>query len=95
MTAEPAKSWRRLLVVCIAAAAIWIVALPRIAAVDHVRSRIEYLESKEVDPSALYYTDLEAMTRLEARVAHRRRESPKAFWAPSGRSNSAEPAPGQ
>ena len=93
MTRETVHRWLGLFAVTVAAAATWMVVLPQIETVDHVRSRIEFLESEGVDPSALYYTDLEAMSRLEASVTSSRRRAPRAFWVPTRSLDRAERTP--
>ena len=72
--------WRRLLAATVAILVVWTVVLPWIGARPALRARIEGLESQGVDPAALYYTDLEAMPRLESNVADAVRDHPEAFW---------------
>lgn len=44
-----------------AIALVWLVGLPWWAQRDTMRERIEWLHARQVDPSAMYYTELEAM----------------------------------
>ena len=62
------KRWLLLLGSTSLIVVIWTIVLPWIGDLQSVRARIEFLESQGVDPSALYYSDLEAMPRLEAAV---------------------------
>ena len=59
---------------------VWLFVLPWIASRPSIRSRIDDLNRQGIDPAALYYTDLEAMHRLESDVEAIRRAHPRAFW---------------
>jgi hypothetical protein len=66
---------------------IWLAVLPRIADQPPVRRHIEFLEQRQIDPSAMFYTELEPMGEIRTRVAQIRRQHPAPFWQPaSGRS---------
>ena len=81
MSYRRAKGWSSL---CLSAAAIlivWTLVLPWIGSRPSVRSQIEHLNRRGIDPSALYYTDLEAMERLESEVVEISRAHPDAFWS--------------
>jgi hypothetical protein len=56
-------------------ALIWLIVLPAISSWHPVRARWEALQDRGIDPSALYYTDLEVMKpilrRLEYPEQHR------------------------
>ena len=60
---------------------VWMLVLPRVGAWKPVRARIEYLDRQGVDPAALYYTDLDAMTKIEADITTIRQTHPDAFWS--------------
>ncbi|QDS97278.1 hypothetical protein [Adhaeretor mobilis] len=47
---------------------IWCVALPQFAATPRMHARIEWLEERGIDPSAMYYTELEAMRPILRRL---------------------------
>lgn len=59
---------------------VWTMLLPWIGTHRHVRARIDRLDARGIDPSALYYTDLDVMTEIEAEMTARRRKHPEAFW---------------
>lgn len=59
---------------------VWTLVLPWIGSHPTVRSRIESLDRLGIDPAAPYYTDLEAMPRIESRVADTLQAHPEAFW---------------
>jgi hypothetical protein len=42
-------------------ACLWLVVLPRVAQIPRVRDYLSRLEEKKIDPSAMFYTELEAM----------------------------------
>ncbi len=67
-------------VTALAIAVLWTIVLPWIGARPSVRARIEYLKQQGVDPAAMYYTDIEAMERVELKLATIRQEHPEAFW---------------
>lgn len=43
---------------------VWLVILPRISHVPAVRNRIEWLEQHRINPSAMFYTELEQVDQL-------------------------------
>jgi hypothetical protein len=63
-----------------AIAIVWTVVLPWFGARQSMRAQIDFLKGQGIDPSALYYTDLEAMPRLESNLAALRQTHPEAFW---------------
>jgi hypothetical protein len=52
-------------------AILWLVVLPWLADRPRVRARLEWLDSRRIDPSARYYTDLEAMKPILQRLEGR------------------------
>ena len=56
-----------------AVAAIWLIALPMVGRSSIVAARIDWLDKKKVDPSAMYYTELEAMGPILERLAREQR----------------------
>lgn len=56
------------------------VVLPAIGNSKPVRDEIEFLEKQGVDPSALYYTDLEIMAKIQTSISDIHKQHPKAFW---------------
>lgn len=65
----------------LAIAVVWMFVLPWVGSRPSVRARIEYLDRQGVDPAALYYTDIEAMGRVESNFAAIRQANPDAFWS--------------
>ena len=74
------NGWLTLGVVVLAVAVIWTVVLPWLGTQPRVRARIDRLERQGIDPAALFYSDIQAMPRLEAELAAARTEHPDAFW---------------
>jgi hypothetical protein len=61
-------------------ALVWTLVLPQIAEREPISSRMQFFAERGVDPAALYYTDIEAMERLAARVDAARLQHPEFFW---------------
>ena len=74
------RKWSSLCVGILSIVTIWILVLPWIGSRPSVRMQIEYLDRDGVDPTALYYTDLEAMERVESDIAAISQSHPDAFW---------------
>ncbi len=81
MRRRNAKGWLSLCLGISALLIVWTVVLPWIGSRPSVRSQIEFLDQRGIDPAALYYTDLEAMERIESDVAAITRAHPAAFWS--------------
>ncbi len=81
MSCCKAKGWSSLCLGAVAVLIVWTLVLPWIGSRQSVRLRIDYLDRKGIDPAALYYTDLEAMQRIEADVAAISQAHPDAFWS--------------
>lgn len=56
-------------------AAVWLIVLPWLAIQPSIDSHVQWLEKQGVDPSAMYYTELEAMKPILQRFNDRRRKS--------------------
>lgn len=72
----------RLAAVCIGAAVAWLGVLPAIAARPAVKARLDELDAKGIDPSAMYYSELPAMDDVQVRFARFHREHADALWVP-------------
>ena len=81
MSCGSAKGWPALCVGASVILIVWTLVLPWIGSWKSVQSQIEYLDRNGIDPTALYYTDLEAMERLESNVAAVSQAHPDAFWS--------------
>ncbi|WP_372896282.1 hypothetical protein [Stieleria sp.] len=56
----------RFLAVILAVLVVWGVVLPRLATTRTVRERTQWLEQHQIDPAAMYYTELPLMDRILA-----------------------------
>ncbi len=63
----------RLAGVCAIAAVIWLLVLPRLAMHPPVSARLRWLDEQRVDPSAMYYTEVEALKPVLKRLNERGR----------------------
>lgn len=71
---------RRLLAVWGAIGLVWLAVLPAIAERPRVKARLETLKSQGIDPSAMYYSELDAMDDVLARLDRFHRRHPQALW---------------
>ena len=62
------RRWDLLALLSLVVAVIWLVVLPRLQALPAMQSRIDQLERQGIDPSAMFYTELEMMN--SRRQAH-------------------------
>jgi hypothetical protein len=79
-TTRSLRGWLRLITAAGVIFIIWTVVLPSLARQESIRAWGKLLDEHEVDPAAMFYTDLKAMSRIEERVAATRRNNPSAFW---------------
>jgi hypothetical protein len=80
MIRDNAKGWLSLCLGALAILIVWMLVLPWIGSRRSVQSRIDSLNRQGVDPAALFYTDLEAMQRIESDLAAISETHPDAFW---------------
>ena len=81
------KNWARLTAIVIVVGCVWMVVLPFLQHNSALQKEIQFLDEQGIDPSALYYTDLEVMSKLEANVMKAKEQNPQAFWIPFSRGN--------
>lgn len=72
----------RLLAACALVAAIWLGLLPWIADLPQERRQWRWLEQHKIDPSAMYYTELEAMQPILQRLNKQQRLGTKLSETP-------------
>ena len=75
------KGWTSLCSCTATIAIVWIIVLPWIGSQQSVKSDIEYLKQRGIDPSALYYTDLEALVEIESDINTMSKAHPDALWS--------------
>ncbi|MCS7468360.1 hypothetical protein NZK35_17040 [Stieleria sp. ICT_E10.1] len=57
----------RFMAVILGVLVVWGLVLPRLAATRTVRERTRWLEQHQIDPAAMYYTELPLMDRILAK----------------------------
>lgn len=75
--------YRRATIALAVVAFLWLVVLPTIGRLEPVRDFIDANESRDINPGAMYYTELEAMPRIIDEVDRTRENASEAFWRPS------------
>lgn len=81
MSSYNAKGFSSLCLGVSAILIVWTLVLPWIGSWQSLCSQIENLDRQGIDPAALYYTDLEAMDRIESDIAAISQAHPDAFWS--------------
>lgn len=71
---------RGLCLACAIVAGIWLVLLPWVESWPAVRDKIHFEESRGIDPSAMFYTELDAMEPIAERVKRLDQSHGNAFW---------------
>lgn len=74
------SGWLWLMIALAAILVLWLVVLPWLATQPPIRRHIEFLEQRQIDPSAMFYTELEAMPALRTKVSRIREDHPASFW---------------
>lgn len=64
-------AWCKLAACCCAIGVTWLLVLPWLAERPTVHERLEWLNDRQIDPSAMYYTELEAMQPILRRLEGR------------------------
>jgi hypothetical protein len=59
----------------LAVTVLWLIVLPWLAAYPLIAGRVRWLDEQGIDPSAMYYTELEAMKPILQRLNERERNS--------------------
>ena len=73
MTSDRRLGLIRLAGFSLMAAVVWLLVLPRLSRVPSVAARLEWLDEQRVDPSAMYYTEVEALKPVLQRLNERGR----------------------
>ena len=74
------RQWAGFLFLTAILALFWLVVFPQLAQQPDLQAEIEFLDERQIDPSAMFYTDLETIddTLQEIRTFHQ--EHPDALW---------------
>lgn len=72
---------RSLALVSLLVAIGWLVVFPAISRLGPIRRHIDRLEAARIDPSAMYYTELEMIDDVHRSLAEFHRDHPRALWS--------------
>jgi hypothetical protein len=75
-----AKRWSSLAAAIAVILIVWMGVLPWVGSRGSVQSRIDALDRQGIDPAALFYTDLDAMQRVESDLMAITQSHHQAFW---------------
>ena len=75
-------AWTNLAAWCLVLSVIWLGLLPRLMDLPPLRREIETLEEQGIDPSAMFYTELDTMDEVRRRLTETHDEHSDAFWRP-------------
>ncbi len=67
-SSRPWHRWARLLAALIAAGIIWCGVLPSVATQPRVQQHLTFLDERGIDPSAMFYTELDVMDAILQKV---------------------------
>lgn len=62
---------------------VWLIILPELSNRVEMRQRAEFLESRGIDPSAMFYTELDAVDPLLDRLERYHRDHAARLWLPT------------
>lgn len=62
----------------------WLVILPGLTDLSPIRDHILRMESASIDPSAMFYTELDGLAEAEGRLRRIEAANPGWLWDPSG-----------
>lgn len=72
--------WGRLAAWLIPLSVLWLIVLPWTAAQPEMARQLERLDRQGIDPSAMYYTELEVMRPILHKLNQRERSHEYSFW---------------
>lgn len=73
--------WSKLAGSLIAVSAIWLVGLPWLGSVSVVAEHIENQERQGIDPSAMFYSELEILPPVVHRIERLHKTNREDFWS--------------
>lgn len=72
--------WIRFLTLTLLLGILWLIVLPRAAEIPRLQSEIEFLEERNIDPSAMFYTDLETVEQTVQNINQFHQKNPDGLW---------------
>ncbi|WP_437200773.1 hypothetical protein [Planctomicrobium sp. SH664] len=82
---RPQTGFARLVAWLVPLAVLWLVILPWMSQREAIQRELEWLDTQGIDPSAMYYTELEAMKPILQELNLQMRRPHKADSSPSSR----------
>ena len=74
------QRWVPFLLLVTGVCLLWLVVFPQIATIPQVKTDIDFLEEKQIDPTAMFYSDLETIEDTVQEVTDFHKEHPNALW---------------
>ncbi len=74
------KQWGLFLLLTFSLGTLWLVILPRAAEIPYLHAEIDFLEQKKIDPSAMFYSDLETIEQTVQNINEFHHKKPDALW---------------
>jgi hypothetical protein len=84
------KGLRSLALISLLVVVGWLVVFPAVTRLGPIRRHIDRLEAARIDPSAMYYTELEMIGDVQQSLANFHREHPHALWSGEMSTNTLE-----
>ncbi|WP_417378152.1 hypothetical protein [Gimesia sp.] len=78
--AHSRQRWVRFLLLLAAVCLLWLVVFPQIATIPQVKAEIDFLEEKQIDPTAMFYSDLETIEDTVQNISNFHKAHPDALW---------------
>ncbi|WP_339729044.1 hypothetical protein [uncultured Gimesia sp.] len=74
------RQWGWFTLLTVSLGLLWLVVFPQLAQVPQLRSEIDFLEEKKIDPTAMFYSDLETIEDTVKNIRDFHAENPNALW---------------
>ncbi|QDT92068.1 hypothetical protein [Gimesia algae] len=78
--AHSRQQWVQFLSLLTGVCLLWLVILPQIASIPSVKADIDFLEEKKIDPTAMFYSDLETIEDTVQNISDFHKAHPDALW---------------
>lgn len=74
------QQWVQFLLLSTGVCLLWLIVFPQIATIPHVQAEIDFLEVKQIDPTAMFYSDLETIEDTVQEISDFHKAHPDALW---------------
>ena len=78
------RRWGSLVGIVLVVSGVWLVVLPWIGARPHVSQRIQDEQARGIDPSAMFYSELELLPPIAHRMERMHERDAAGFWPRAG-----------